>query len=383
MQISVITKPLDHLHCKTSCLTHAMSRVFRYRLNQTYGSIQKRFASVKTANVDWNPVKSNKQLSQNIEFSGNTSRKIFFGLLCLAPVITFALGTWQTKRLRWKNKLIAECEDRLTYKPIPLPKNLTEEDLPNLEYRKVLVTGHFDYSREVYVGPRLNNGDKGYTVCCPFVLSNGGGEVMIDRGWVSADKVIPSSRNLQHLSCPKGEITVECVVRVPPKKGVFNFEHEKGSKLYQYLDVDAMADELNTSRIYLQQLQNYHDKPEWLAAEKLALAGSGTTEGSSKWWMFWSSDKSEPAAPVEKNKLSKSQYDYDTAEEFDPLQFKNAGVPLGKVPKVDYTNNHLNYLVTWYSLSLASAILLVYMFRKGKFMNPTEEKLKYTKKLAS
>lgn len=359
-----------------------MFKVMKFRFGISLKqSLQKRFASVKTSNVDWNPIRSNKQLSQNVEFSGSTSRKIFFGLLCLAPVITFALGTWQTKRLQWKNKLIAECEDRLTYKPIPLPKNVTEDDLPHLEYRKVLVTGKFDYTREVYVGPRLNNGDKGYTVCCPFVLSNGGGEVLIDRGWVAADKVIPSSRNLQHLSCPKGEITVECVVRVPPKKGVFNFDHEKGSKLYQYLDANAMAEELNTSRVYLQQLQNYHDKPEWMEAEILATSDDAVTKSTG--WKLWKSGEAKSTTATEKNKLAKSQYDYDTSEEFDPLQFKAAGVPLGKVPKVDYTNNHLNYLVTWYSLSFASSVLLLYMFKKGKFMTPTEEKIKYTKKLVN
>ncbi|ODQ45768.1 hypothetical protein PICMEDRAFT_34561 [Pichia membranifaciens NRRL Y-2026] len=287
--------------------------------------LQRSYASAKTANIDWNPVRSKKQLSQGIEFGGKTSSKVFLGLLCLAPIITFALGTWQVKRLKWKNKLVAECEDRLTYKPIPMPRNVTKEDLPNLEYRKVLVTGHFDYSREVYVGPRLHDTRRGYTVVCPFVQSNGAGEVLIDRGWIAAEKVIPSQRNLQHLSVPKGEITIECVIRVPPKKGIFSIDHDKGSRLYQYLDADAMAEELG----------------------------------------------------------SRPSLDYDTAEEFDPLQFINAGVPLGKIPKVDYKNNHLNYLVTWYSLSFASTVLLIYMFKKGKFMNPTEEKLKYTKKIMS
>lgn len=349
---------------------------------KTSFQFQRWYASVKTANIDWNPIRTQKQLSQNIEFSGKTSKKVFFGLLCLAPIITFALGSWQVKRLKWKNKLIAECEDRLTYKPIALPKNLTKDDLPNLEYRKVLVTGHFDYSREVFVGPRPHDGRKGYTVVCPFVLSNGSEDVLIDRGWISADKVIPKQRNLQHLSCPKGEITVECVVRVAPQKGALNMDHDKGSRLYQYLDADAMAEELGTSQVYLQALQNFHDRPEWLKNENLSETVDTATKKTNG-WNFWKSSSSSVEATTDNDEtVNKSNsVSYDTAEEFDPLQFINAGVPLGKVPKIDYKNNHLNYLVTWYSLSVASAFLVIYLIRKGKFINPTEEKLKYTKKI--
>lgn len=348
-------------------------------------AIKRTYATVKTSNVDWNPMRSKKQLSQNIEFSGTTSRRVFFGLLCLAPIITFALGTWQVKRLKWKNQLVAECEDRLTYKPIPLPKNLTKEDLPNLEYRKVLVTGHFDYSREVYVGPRLHDGKKGYTLICPFVQSNGGGDVLLDRGWISADKVVPQSRNLQHLSCPKGEITVECVVRVAPEKGIFHLDHEKHSKLYQYLDADAMAEELGTKNVYLQVLQNFHDRPEWLNNEKNLNKAVEDANAKTSSWAFWRSSSYTGSTKSNENEIHPDIIDtskpYDTADEFNPLQFINAGVPLGKVPTIDYKNNHMNYLVTWYSLSVASTILLIYMFKKGRFLNPTEEKMMYAKKI--
>jgi cytochrome oxidase assembly protein ShyY1 len=356
-------------------------RATRIGNQKSSSQFQRLYASVKTPNIDWNPIRTKKQLSQNIEFSGKTSKKVFLGLLCLAPIITFALGTWQVKRLKWKNKLIAECEDRLTYKPIPLPKNLTKDDLPHLEYRKVLVTGHFDYSREVFVGPRLHDGRKGYTLVCPFVQSNGSGDVLIDRGWISADKVIINERNLQHLSCPKGEITVECVVRVAPQKGVFNMDHEKGSRLYQYLDADAMAEELNTSQVYLQALQNFHDRPEWLNSQDLSETVDDANKKTNN-WKFWKSSKNVDNTASDNISAKPTQtLDYDTAEEFDPLQFINAGVPLGKIPKVDYKNNHLNYLVTWYSLSVASTVLLIYLFKKGKFLNPTEEKLKYTRKI--
>ncbi|GME84790.1 unnamed protein product [Ambrosiozyma monospora] len=185
---------------------------------------KRKYATVKTLNIDWDPIKTKKQLIKGKEVGNQSARNIVFGLMCLTPIITFGLGCWQVQRLKWKNKLIASCEDRLTYKATPLPKSVTREQIPDLEYRKVLITGHFDYSREIFVGPRLHEGQKGYLLVCPFVQSNGAGEILVDRGWIADEKIIPERRNLQHLSCPQGEITIECMLKVPPKKDLFMLE---------------------------------------------------------------------------------------------------------------------------------------------------------------
>lgn len=347
----------------------------------------RRYATVKTANIDWNPVRTNNQLIKGKELTGKYSRKVVFALLCLTPVVTFALGVWQVKRLQWKNKLIAGCEDRLAYKAIPLPQNVTPDDLYDLDYRKVIVTGEFDYSREVFVGPRLQEGRKGYMVVCPFVQSNGAGEVIIDRGWIAAENVPPSSRRLQHLSLPKGIISIECVVRLPPNPTSFKADRDKSTRLYNVMDIEAMAEELHTRPIYLQVLRNFHDRPEWRDNEENTIANQvkASQAGSSK-WAFWKSSPASEGSNVDVKQVkniiqTKNDEAFDTAEEFDPNQFMNAGVPLGKVPKIDYKNNHMNYLITWFSLSFASSILLLYTFKKGKLVNPKQEKLLHTRKI--
>jgi len=37
------------------------------------------------------------------------------------PFLTFALGTWQLQRLKWKINLIDELEEKLQLRPVPLP----------------------------------------------------------------------------------------------------------------------------------------------------------------------------------------------------------------------------------------------------------------------
>lgn len=345
----------------------------------------RRYATVKTANIDWNPVKTRNQLVKGKELTGKYSRKVVFALLCLTPVVTFALGVWQVRRLQWKNKLIAACEDRLAYKPIPMPANVTEDDLYDLDYRKVVVTGEFDYSREVFVGPRLHEGRKGYTVVCPLVQSNGAGEVIVDRGWIDASCVAPSSRRLRHLAMPQGIVSIECVVRLPPNPTSFKAARDKSSRLYNVMDITAMAEELHTRPIYLQALRNFHDRPEWRENAENTISNTVEKKGG---WFGWGKSTTSTAAAASpaidqiQNVIQRTDgLEFDTAEEFDPNQFINAGVPLGKVPKIDYKNNHMNYLITWFSLSFASSILLLYTLKKGRMINPREEKLLHARKI--
>ena len=39
----------------------------------------------------------------------------------IIPFFTFALGTWQLKRLKWKINLIDELEEKLQLAPLNLP----------------------------------------------------------------------------------------------------------------------------------------------------------------------------------------------------------------------------------------------------------------------
>ncbi len=42
-------------------------------------------------------------------------------LLGIMPIFTFALGTWQIQRLKWKVNLVDELQEKLHRQPIILP----------------------------------------------------------------------------------------------------------------------------------------------------------------------------------------------------------------------------------------------------------------------
>lgn len=42
----------------------------------------------------------------------------------IVPFFTFALGTWQLKRLKWKIDLIDELEEKLELSPLKFPSKI-------------------------------------------------------------------------------------------------------------------------------------------------------------------------------------------------------------------------------------------------------------------
>lgn len=322
--------------------------------------------TVKTSTVDWKPLKSK---NTNITAEANNARHSKFkaatlGLMIAMPVVTFYLGCWQVRRLHWKVDLIAKCEDSLAEPPIEgLPPNLDPSVIPEYEYRRFKVKGHFDYSQEMFLGPRIRNGDVGYLLICPFVRACGGKPILVERGWISKDKVLPESRaggDLSYLARPEGDIEIEALFRVMPNKSGLQYEHEMGSRLFHIPNVEAMARQSNTLPIYCQMIYSLEDKPEW------------KKEDTSKQYKSWITSLFSFGNNHARNNASSSRKDAskDATMEFQEPEFIEQGVPLAAKPEVKLRNNHLQYLITWFGLSLASAGLLLYnVFKRKKFLS--------------
>jgi surfeit locus 1 family protein len=81
----------------------------------------------------------------------NKSSKIASLALLSIPLITFGLGVWQVRRREWKLNLIKFLEERTKSQPLELPTD--EEQLKSLvkekEYYPFKVRGHFLHSKEI------------------------------------------------------------------------------------------------------------------------------------------------------------------------------------------------------------------------------------------
>ncbi|AGO10018.1 AaceriAAR028Wp [[Ashbya] aceris (nom. inval.)] len=338
--------------------------------------------SVKTSTVDWKPIHTSKTPDDHERQNHPWARRFFLTLMCAIPVVSFYLGMWQLRRLKWKTELIAQCEDRLTYDPVPLPQKFTPEMCEDWEYRRVVVKGEFKHEEEIFVGPRVRNGIKGYLLFTPFVRKDTGERLLIERGWVSEDRVLPTERGLQHLSVPRGDnVEVVCLVRKPLTKGRFQWDKtDDESRVWQVTDIPAMAAATGTLPLHLQAIEDFHNH-HWPVGDSDRAAANSSSSGSGPWWKFWKKNggKTGPEgvdAPMASAAVPSSQSD---SIEYNEFQFMREGVPVGKVPAVDLRNTHTQYMLTWFGLSFFSTVLLFFAIRGSKGSAVSQSHLKTSK----
>eukprot|EP00041_Stephanoeca_diplocostata_P015457 m.295434 g.295434 ORF g.295434 m.295434 type:complete len:314 (-) comp20039_c0_seq3:2289-3230(-) len=220
-------------------------------------------------------------------------------LLLGVPIATAGLGYWQVKRKAEKEALIETLSAQLSAEAIPLPV----DDIAHvraLDYRRVTVRGHFDHDNEIIVGPRTllreafdgNAGESGYHVLTPFVVSGSAKShrILVNRGWVPTEHGNPESRPEGQI---KGEVDLEAIVYTPSagKPNSFVPDNEPSSGRWYWVDLDGISQALDTSPILVEAAQS--------------------------------------ATPP-------------------------SGIPIGGQSKITIRNEHMQYIVTWFTLSVVT-----------------------------
>jgi surfeit locus 1 family protein len=114
-------------------------------------------------------------------------------ILFFSFIILCSLGTWQIKRLHWKEGLLAEIDQAYQ---VDADKNLISSAAlldAYHENRLVLrgtVIGKYLGNKTFKLGPRPHDGRQGYHLYTPLKMLDGG-IILINRGWISTDAKLP------------------------------------------------------------------------------------------------------------------------------------------------------------------------------------------------
>lgn len=148
--------------------------------------------------------------------------------------VLIALGTWQVHRLAWKTALLAQRDAALAAPPVPL----TATTPPTaLRFRRGVATGVFDHAHELYLGPRVHDGQAGVHVLTPLHLADGA-VLLVNRGWVPDGLRDPARRAAGQLA---GEQTVRGVVITPHGPGWFTPDNDPARNMWFWVDLQAMG----------------------------------------------------------------------------------------------------------------------------------------------
>jgi surfeit locus 1 family protein len=104
-----------------------------------------------------------------------------FGMVCAS--------VWQWNRHLGKQILIKRLEETLLLEPIPLTTLLSQNpDWSSLTFRRVKISGEFDFEREFLLRNRSLDGRSGFHIITPLKVDGVGTSVLIDRGFVALGK---------------------------------------------------------------------------------------------------------------------------------------------------------------------------------------------------
>ena len=233
-------------------------------------------------------------------------RSVFWGTLFLGLLlfgVLIALGTWQVKRLAWKEALIATIAERVEATPRPLGEiEALYAQTGDVDYWSAAARGTFLHDRESHFLATWQ-GSSGFFVYTPLRLDDGR-ILMVNRGFVPFDRKDPATRPEGQVD---GPVTIEGLARNPlaEKPSFIVPDNDPAKNVFYWKDLGAMAARAG------------------VPAEELLpfFLDAG-------------------AAPVP------------------------GGLPVGGVTLIDMPNSHLQYAVTWYGLAATLLVVLVLMLRR-------------------
>ncbi|XP_052181690.1 surfeit locus protein 1 [Diospyros lotus] len=237
---------------------------------------------------------SSSQLPQETREGFRWSKLFLF----VPGAITFGLGTWQLFRRQEKIEMLEYRQKRLGSEPISgnhlAPSN---NNLDALEFRRVLCKGLFDEKKSIYVGPRSRSisgvTENGYYLITPLMPIPSSPEsvqspILVNRGWVPRswrDKsrevlqndelpstVGPSSvkdhgsswwrfwskkpKIIEEQVSPVTPVEIVGVVRGSEKPSIFVPANDPSSSQWFYVDVPAIARacQLPENTIYIEDI---------------------------------------------------------------------------------------------------------------------------------
>ena len=157
-------------------------------------------------------------------------RDIIFAVIAIAfAIVCIRLGVWQLQRLVERKQLNAELRSRAATKPVDLKE--LPKDTGAAHFRRVSVSGTYDYDHEIILTNRSRNGSPGVNIVTPL-RSGTDTAVLVNRGWVYApDGMTVDASRWREPAAMKGEGYVEFF-----RKGHGDAKSSTHPRAYRWVD---------------------------------------------------------------------------------------------------------------------------------------------------
>ncbi len=108
-------------------------------------------------------------------------------IVLLAMAVMAGLGQWQLARLEQRRAANAELLVKLQTEALVVTSAALPESPDALEDRLAVVTGEYDFARQIAVQGQFSEQSPGYWLLTPLRIDGSGGDViLVNRGWIPA-----------------------------------------------------------------------------------------------------------------------------------------------------------------------------------------------------
>jgi cytochrome oxidase assembly protein ShyY1 len=171
-------------------------------------------------------------------------------LAIAAALVMVRLGEWQLHRYEERHAINTRIDAADSTRAVPLTSVVTAPTVAgkagptpgsSVAWTKVTFSGQYDPSHEIQARARTVNGDVGFEILTPLLLSDGGG-VLVDRGWVPA----PEAGALAAPTvppAPAGPVTVVGQVHLSESRPT-PIEHRDGRLDTRRISVPRLAEQM-------------------------------------------------------------------------------------------------------------------------------------------
>lgn len=142
-----------------------------------------------------------------------TRRWIFATILVVLGMgVMVRLGIWQLDRLAQRRAFNERVFAQIAQPRLDLNNEFDNPDLVNMEYRPVVVTGHYDHSQEVSLLNQVWGNHYGVHLLTPLKILGSEQSVLVDRGWVPVEGETAKDDNWEAYE-ESGVVEVHGVIR--------------------------------------------------------------------------------------------------------------------------------------------------------------------------
>ena len=161
-------------------------------------------------------------------------RRYLFPLILgvVGCAILISLGSWQLRRMAWKEGLLAQIQAQIDAAPVPLPDTFD----PAMKYMPVEVSGTTT-GDEIHVLSGTKDQGGGYQIVSRFITDDGR-DILLDRGFVPQED--------RRLERGPTRLEVRGNLHWPDEKGSATPEPNLNENIWFARDVPAMAQLLDT-----------------------------------------------------------------------------------------------------------------------------------------